>query len=213
MAGLFELINSGALPDLIAQVNADSSLLFLTDNYGNTPVRAAIYRGRDEIAEYLITSGAPASFFDHCALGHLEYVRQAVAQDAGLVREYSPDGFQALGLAAFFGRDQLVEYLIAQGAKVNVPSRNRMKVQPLHSAAAGSHTRICAMLIAAGADVNAVQQDGYTLLHAAAANGCDELVNLLLKHGADKTAQLSSGKTPADLAADAGHDGLALLLS
>ena len=80
-----------------------------------------------------------------------------------------------------------------------------MVVQPLHSAAAGLHHEVCRVLIAAGADVNATQRNGFTPLHAAAQHGDDELVELLLSAGADPTARTDDGDTPADTAEASGH--------
>ena len=65
------------------------------------------------------------------------------------------------------------------------------------------------MLLTAGADVNAVQRDGYTPLHAAAQHGDDELVELFLSAGADPAARIADGSTPADLAEAAGHPDVA----
>ena len=80
-----------------------------------------------------------------------------------------------------------------------------MRVQPLHSAAAGRHIEVCRVLIAAGADVNATQQHEFTPLHAAAQHGDDELVELFLSAGADPSARTDAGDTPADIADAAGH--------
>ena len=86
---------------------------------------------------------------------------------------------------------------------------NELRVQPLHSAAAGRHHEVCRLLIAAGADVNATQRDEFTPLHAAAQHGDTELVELFLSAGADPTALTESGATPADMAEAAGHVDIA----
>lgn len=80
-----------------------------------------------------------------------------------------------------------------------------MRVQPLHSAAAGRQREICRMLIAAGADVDARQAGGFTPLHEAAQSGDPEMVELFLSAGADPTATTDDGKTPAAIAGEAGH--------
>jgi ankyrin repeat protein len=85
-------------------------------------------------------------------------------------------------------------------------------VQPLHSAAAGRHTEVCRLLVAAGADVDARQQEDYTPLHEAAQHGDPELVELFLSAGADPTARLTNGQTPADTAEASGHHDLAVRL-
>ena len=57
-------------------------------------------------------------------------------------------------------------------------------VTPLQSAAAGSHSGIVKLLLAAGADPNARQPDGSTALDAARQNGDEESEEALLAAGA-----------------------------
>ena len=54
--------------------------------------------------------------------------------------------------------------------------------------------------LAAGADVNAKNVDGWTPLHEAAFGGRKEIVELLISNGADVNAKGESGRTPLDLA-------------
>jgi ankyrin repeat protein len=64
-----------------------------------------------------------------------------------------------------------------------------MKVMPLHSAAAAQDPEvryeIAKLLLEAGADPNARQQDDYTPLMAADQHGDARLRGLLVGHGAD----------------------------
>ena len=60
--------------------------------------------------------------------------------------------------------------------------------QPLHCAAWKGHHEIAMFLIAEGADINAVTENGHwgtTPLHAAAHAGHKSLVELMIAHGAD----------------------------
>ena len=88
-------------------------------------------------------------------------------------------------------------------------ARNPLAVQPLHSAAAGSHAGIVQALLEVGADANARQSGGFVPLHAAAQNGDAATSELLLAHGADPSIGNDDGKTAADFAGDAGHEELA----
>jgi ankyrin repeat protein len=87
-----------------------------------------------------------------------------------------------------------------------------MNVTALHSAIAGQDRESSLALIAAGADVNAKQQDDFTALHEAAQNGDREIVDALLAAGADPSLTLSGGERPADLARTHGHPEIAQLL-
>jgi ankyrin repeat protein len=120
----------------------------------------------------------------------------------------SADGFTPLQLAAFFGHPAAVRLLVDRGADVRAVSANPSRLQALHSAAAGGHTEIAGLLLAAGADPNARQRGGFTPLMAAAAGGDEPLVDVLIDGGADPTARGDDGKTAADLAADRAHGAL-----
>ena len=108
--------------------------------------------------------------------------------DPALANAWAEDGFQPLGLASFFGHPDVARVLIERGAEVNSASRNAMKVMPLHSAAATSDPAVryelAELLLDAGADPNARQQDEYTPLMAADQHGDTRLRELLLDRGA-----------------------------
>jgi ankyrin repeat protein len=57
------------------------------------------------------------------------------------------------------------------------------RVQPLHMAAQFAHVEAAAALVAAGADLAAVNTDGLGVLHAAAIGGSVRLVDALLAAG------------------------------
>lgn len=67
--------------------------------------------------------------------------------------------------------------------------------------------------IAAGCNVNARGDNGYTALHAAVVNEHVAIVRMLLELGAEPAAQLESGETPADLARLTGNKEIIELLS
>src|SRR6266545_3629279 len=121
----------------------------------------------------------------------------------------TPDGYTPLQLAAFFGAPAAAALLLQRGADPGAVADNPMRVQPLHAAVAGRHHEIAAQLVAAGVDVDARQQGGYTPLLAAAGSGDTALVRLLVDAGADPGLADDQGVRPAELAAQHGHDGLA----
>lgn len=213
MNRLIDAIRKGNADEVSSIVKNDPGSVHSRDENGLGCVSIAIYHGEAEIARILRQLGAPVTFFEHCALGDLHEVQEELRQSPTLLDQFSVDGFQGLGLAAFFGQVEVTEYLIKAGAKVSTPSSNSMRVTPLHSAVAAHHMHVSELLLEEGANVNAVQQDGYTCLHAASANGQLEMVQLLLCFGAKKDVQLEDGRTPLDLAREKGFHEIAALLT
>jgi ankyrin repeat protein len=150
-------------------------------------VLQAIYRGDTGEAERL-AAGRELDVFEASALGRAERLRELLDEDPSLANAWAGDGFQPLGLASFFGHVDAARLLVERGAEVNSASRNPMKVMPLHSAAAAQDPvvryEIAKLLLEAGADPNARQQDEYTPLMAADQHGDQRLRELLVEHGA-----------------------------
>jgi ankyrin repeat protein len=150
-------------------------------------VLQAIYRGESDEAERL-AEGRELDVFEAAALGRTERLRELLDDDASQANAWADDGFQPLGLASFFAHADAVQLLLERGAEVNSASRNQLQVMPLHSAAATSDPEaryeIAKLLLDAGADPNAKQQDQYTPLMAADAHGDARLRELLVERGA-----------------------------
>ena len=72
--------------------------------------------------------------------------------------------------------------------------------------------QIAELLLAHGADADAVKPDGGTALHAAASRGHTEIAALLIAHGASVNARTRDGLSPLDFARTAGHQDLVPLL-
>ena len=68
------------------------------------------------------------------------------------------------------------------------------------------------LLLKAGANIEATDEDGDTPLHVASANEADGAVKLLLEAGANIEATNKDGKTARDLAENAGYDEVVQLL-
>ena len=184
----------------------------MADPNAVSPLLTAVYRGDKAAVAAILATKPELTVFEAAAVGDLARVRTLVKADPALASAFATDGFHPLGLAAFFKHPDVVRFLIANGAEVNAPARNRMKVTALHSAIAARDRESTFALIAAGADVNVAQQDDFTPLHEAAQNGDRDILESLLAAGADPTARLSSGERPADLARKHKHPELAPLL-
>ena len=165
----------------------------------DSEILQALYAQRHERVAGLLAGHPRLTLFEAAAVGDLDQVRQALESDPGAVQAVAADGFQALHLASFFGRLEVVEALLAAGADPNSAAANQSAVRPLHSAAATRQADIAARLLQAGGDPNARQEGGWTPLHAAVLNGDRALEALLLAHAADPTLANDDGRTPADL--------------
>jgi ankyrin repeat protein len=181
-------IKTGKAAEVTQRLDIEPALVNARDEQGLSAVLTAAYYQEPGIARLLVQRGAALSVFEACAVGELSPVQALVEQQPELLNAYAPDGFQALGLAAFFGQAGIVEYLLQKGAEVNSPSRNAMRVMPLHSAIANKQTEIARLLLDHGADVDATQAGDFTPLHEAAQNGLLDVTQWLLERGANVNA-------------------------
>jgi len=210
-AEFFETIKRGDSDGVIRQLAASPELAEAEDG-GVTAVLVAAYWRKNEIALLIARSKRELSIFEAAAIGDTDRVRAHLDRDPALSIAFAPDGFQPLGLAAFFGHADVARLLLERGADPSTPSRNEMGVTPLASALAAGHDRIARALVEAGADVRAKQRHGWTPLHAAAEHGSTEMVTLLLAHRADPSARNDVGMSAADYARSKGNEELARLI-
>jgi ankyrin repeat protein len=209
---LIAAVNADDAERVAAIVAEDPALAMARDRDGVSAVMLSRYRFARPVTDALLAADPDLDVFEAATLGYADRLRACLADDPSLADAFSPDGFTALHLAAFFGKTESTRILLEAGASVNVYSRNDFGVEPLHSAAAGRHHEVCRLLVAAGADLDARQREDYTPLHEAAQHGDAELVELFLSAGADPTARMANGDTPADTAETAGHHDLATRL-
>ena len=104
---------------------------------------------------------------------------------------------QNLSAAAFTGDLTAMKKALADGADPNTKDPQSGGTL-LATAALMGHTKVVALLLEHGADVNARSRDGGTALHSAAFLGRVETVKLLLDKGADTMLQSNIGGTVID---------------
>jgi len=89
---------------------------------------------------------------------------------------------------------------VAQPEPLPEPPTAKAPDISIHEAAANGNIEAVKQHIAAGADVNAKDNWGWTPLHYAALKGHKEIAELLIAKGADVNAVGDLGRTPLDLA-------------
>jgi ankyrin repeat protein len=202
---LFEAIRSGDVSKARAAISADADFAKARNAQGQSAVLMACYMGREEIRDLLIASGAPLELHEAVAAGSLARVEQIVELEPEVAKNYSPDGFPLLALAAAFGHENVARYLHDGGADVNAIASNGTGYTALTGAVAGGRASIAQWLVENCADVNYRYAKGYSPLLTAAANGHLEIVKILLAHGADLHARTDDGKNALSIAQERGH--------
>ena len=111
----------------------------------------------------------------------------------------------ALWAAASNGDEAAVRELLKQpGVDLEAGERTDSGTA-VWAASQSNHSHIVELLLQAGANINAQNSDGWTLLHLAAAVGRATVVHSLIITGADVNARADGGATPLLFAAQSGH--------
>ncbi len=113
-----------------------------------------------------------------------------------LINAQDKYGNRALHIAAVGGHIKVAEFLITQGAKINIT--NSAGLIPLHSAANHGHTALADFLITQGAELHAQTIRFHTPLHFVAQQGHKKTAEVLLAHGATVNLQATGGITVLD---------------
>lgn len=135
------------------------------------------------------------------------------ALDAGVPADAEgSSGYTALALAARWGRMEIVELLLARGAKPDLATTSRYGATPLMEASRDGRVEIARKLIAAGASVNTGDRYGDHALNWAAYFGHAPFVALLLEHKPDLQRVGQTDDWPIEIAIREGHTEVVALL-
>jgi ankyrin repeat protein len=210
---LDELVINSDEAGIISLLTKNPNLITQKTSYGISPIMLSCYYKKPSITSVLMQFIDEIDIFEASAVGKFDIVAHQIFKYPNSLNNYSEDGFTPLGLAAYFGNEEIARYLVLKGADVNLPSTNGYFTYPLHSAIAGNFTSIAKMLIENGALVNCSQKAGITPLHSAAENGNVEIIILLLEKGANVNIRMEGGKLPSDLASEKGFKEISEILA
>lgn len=198
---------------------ASGADLYARDEQGRTALTWALLYGKKKVAVFLRKQGLPPSLFDAALLGDVEEARRLLdqqwGQDDGVPEEpilwinrprYDPT--EPPLIWAVLGNNRVaIDTLIQAGASIEV--RNAQGKTPLMLAVRACPTRI-ERLLAYGADPNAMDNDGATVLMQ---DDSSTSARPLLAGGADPNLpHRGDGTTPLMYAAGKGAAALLDLL-
>jgi len=209
---LEEYIETGNHQDLDILLSKSPELTKEKTSHDISPLLLACYYNKPTIVQTILKHSTSLTIHEAAAAGLVDQVALMLQQKADIENEVSDHGFTALGIAAHFGREDIVRLLLKNLADPNIPSQNGYQVYPLHAALSINHSLIAKMLIEAGAEVNVVQASRITPLHLAAQHGNIDLIILLLENGADITIKNDYGLSAADMAEEKGFLEIASIL-
>lgn len=142
------------------------------DVWGEPPLHYAISSGNINAVRYLLEQGADREVRDRqyrsplCAAihyNHIDIVRYLIEEqgaDIAHIKELSYMNVTPLHYAAFYGRTEIVSYLIEHGA--DIEARANENKTPLHYAASLDHIETIHCLVDKGADINSQDINGLT---------------------------------------------------
>lgn len=142
--------------------------------------------------------------YDAAHNGDVDQVKAWLTKNFELLNAEISDGLTLLHIAAAFGQERLVSFLLDRNALVNVNAKNNSMETPLHLAVLYGDESIASQvadrLIANGAELNAPQRGGQTALHHAVARGSTVIAETLVQAGADPMLKDQMNLSPMDLA-------------
>jgi ankyrin repeat protein len=156
-----------------------SSLINVRASWGETALAAAAHVGHRDVAEFLLSVGAPLDVCTAAMLGLHRRLAQLLRLDPSLADARGAHGLPALYHAAIGGHVQVAELLREAGADLATAATSA-----LFGAVRANQAAIVAWLLVQGAEVNALGADGLTPQALARQLGHSHIADLLARHGA-----------------------------
>jgi ankyrin repeat protein len=211
VAAAIEARDAAAVAALVAE---SPELAGARDAQGRSLLLLALFHQLPATADALLGArGDDLDALEAAATGRVDVLAALLAADrTGVLAARTPEGFDALGLAAFLGGADAVELLLRHGAHADGDPANQLGVRPVHAAASAGDAAAMRHLLEAGADPDSPQRGGIVALHAAALHDDADTARVLLEHGADPGRRADDGRDAAAFARDAGSERVLALL-
>jgi ankyrin repeat protein len=203
------LLAQGA--DVNAKAKDGSTPLHLAEVHHNYDVAALLRQHGGKEPAGMVDTGAssgtgdastdPASLDAAARAGDLDKVKSLIKANPNSIFSTGDGEFTPLVAAAARNHKDVVKFLLANKADINV--RSEIGMTALAVAARDGDKEMADLLIAHGADVNARDKNGHTPLHEAMNQvpWHKDVATLLLAHGADPNIGDNEGETPLHEAA------------
>src|SRR5215217_7895099 len=193
VAAAIEARDEAAVRTLLAD---DADVAAARDGRGRSLLLVALFhRLPTAAAAILAHRGDDLDALEAAATGRVARLEELLKDDRdGVLAARTPEGFDAIGLAAFLGGADAVGVLLRHGADPEGDPGNELGVRPVHAAAAARDAAAMRRLLEAGADPDSPQRGGIVALHAAAMHDDADTVRALLDHGADPGRRADDGR-------------------
>lgn len=178
------------------------------DKYGFSALMQCAMKNYTEEMELLLKHGADVHLKNDagktammlgCYAGSLDAVKILRANGAQYT-DFDRGGSAPIHWAVDGGNVKLLDFMIEDGADVNLRDTNSGWTPLIRCASVSGHRNIGLTLLQNGAEVNAQDKDGKTALMIAIVNGHLDLLEILLKKNADIKLKNEYGKTAYDMA-------------
>eukprot|EP01041_Mallomonas_annulata_P006466 gene6466-13059_t len=135
--------------------------------------------------------------------GHLETTKNLLTENKNLLNAHDSTGATPLHFASGWGHNDIVEYLIAEGADMECQNKNGGT--PLHWASNQGRTCTVELLLSKKVNVNCQNKMGLTPLHWSCAEGHEEITKILLNQSASPELKDNDGMDAFMKACARGH--------
>lgn len=178
----FVIAGHGNLPRIREMLAENPELLNASyqwsDGDHETAIQAAAQAGSSQVAEYLLSHGAPLDICTAAMLGRKAVVEQMLAKDPSLIQARGAHGISLMAHAAWGNNVELARMLFERGATQGMS-------HALGNAVMKGDVRMARWIIENGhPDFNWHNYEGKSLLDIARETPNQDMINLLREHGA-----------------------------